>query len=241
MLERGRRTTTFEITEDHLARLPEPVRRYLRAAGVVGRRNIRTVHLKQMGSMRRRAGEKWMPFTAEQWFTTDPPGFVWDARIRLLPLLNFSVTDKFVAGRGGLEAKLLSVFKVADAKGPEVDQGELLRYLGEMAWFPTAWLSSYLEYESIDDRAVSVTMRQPGCAASAVVHFDAEGMVDVVSAERYAEEDGKYSLRKWSGRFSDYRQVNGLLIPTKASVTWHLDSGELEYFRCESGSVEYDG
>lgn len=241
MLERGRQTPAFEITDDHVARLPAPVRRYLRAAGVVGRRSIRTVRVTQRGEMRRRAGEKWMPFTAEQWFTTDPPGFVWDARIRFLPLLSFSVTDKFVAGRGGLEAKLLSVFRVAEAKGPEVDQGELLRYLGELAWFPTAWLSSYLECESVDDRTVNVTMRQPGCAASAAVHFDADGMVGLVSAERYAEENGKYPLRKWSGRFIDYRPINGLLIPTKASVTWHLDSGDLEYFRCELESVEYDG
>jgi hypothetical protein len=241
MLERGRRAPVFDITEEHLARLPEPVRKYLRAVGVVGRRNIRTVHLTQSGSMRRKPGEKWMPFAAEQWFTTDPPGFVWDARIRFLPLLSFSVTDKFVDGRGRLEAKLLSVFKVADASGPEVDQGELLRYLGEMAWFPTVWLSVNVECESIDDRSVNVTMRQPGCAASAVIHFDGEGRVSRVSAERYAEENGKHPLRKWSGRFSDYRRVNGLLIPTKASVSWHLDSGDLEYFRSELGRVEYDG
>src|SRR5512147_2121719 len=101
MLERGRRAPEFTITEEHLARLPEPVRKYLRAAGVVGRKNIRTAHVTQRGSMRRRARDQWMPFTAQQWFTTDPPAFVWDARFRMLPLVSISVTDKFVAGRGG--------------------------------------------------------------------------------------------------------------------------------------------
>ena len=32
--------------------------------------------------------------------------------------------------------KAVSAFTVADAKGEELDQGEMMRYLNEMMWFP---------------------------------------------------------------------------------------------------------
>jgi hypothetical protein len=82
--------------------LPEPVQRYLRAVGVVGRRTIRTAHLKQKGRLRQ--GQNWLPFRAKQWFATSPPGFVWQAQIPFVPLLlNCSVTDAFVEGRKDLK------------------------------------------------------------------------------------------------------------------------------------------
>lgn len=143
ILKQSRQGAIFDITEEHLLDLPEPVHRYLLSVGIVGKRNIRTVRLKQKGFLRR--GQRWLPFTAEQCFGTTPRGFVWQARVKVLPLLSISVTDMFADGHGTLQAKLLSLVKVAEAIGSEADQGELLRYLGEIAWFPTAWLGPYIE------------------------------------------------------------------------------------------------
>jgi hypothetical protein len=35
---------------------------------------------------------------------------------------------------------------LAERRRPEIDQSELLRYLPEMTWFPTAWLSDYIQF-----------------------------------------------------------------------------------------------
>jgi hypothetical protein len=237
----GRQSPTYVITEEHLVHLPEPVRQYLRAVGIVGKRNIRTVHLRQKGLFRRKEGERWLSFTAEQYFTTDPPAFVWEARIRFLPLLSFSVIDMFANGHGKLQAKLLSRFKVADASGPETDQGELLRYLAECALFPTVFLSPYLEWESIDERTAKVTLRLSGLNVSALLHFDEESRLCRVTAHRYyIEKSGGFSLREWSGQFSQYQSIAGILIPARASVSWRLESGDFEYFRGETTEIELD-
>ena len=212
--------------------MPEPVQQYLRAVGVVGRQSIRTARLEQKGVFRR--GDNWLPFTADQYFTTNPPGFVWQAKVQFLPMLNFSVTDMFVNGHGRLQAKLLSFFKVADARGPETDQGELLRYLAEIAWFPTGWLSPYIEWESMDQCSAKATLRLSGLSVSAVVHFDDEYRLSRVTAERHMEEASRFPLREWSGQMSDYRPIAGLLVPFRATATWHLASGDLEYFRVKS-------
>jgi len=240
LLRGGRQARPFVITDEHLIGLPEAVQHYLRSVGIVGKEAIRTLRLKQRGFFRMKEGGRWLPLAAEQYFTTSPPGFVWYARVQTLPLVTISVADSFLDGHGKVLAKLLSLITVADASGPEVDQGALLRYLAEIIWFPTAWLSDCIQWESIDAHSAKATLRHAGLKESAVVHFNEDGLADQVTAERYRIENGKFALRKWSGRAEDYREVGGMRIPMKVEVVWHLDTGDFSYFRAEITEIEYN-
>lgn len=240
LLREGRQARPFVILDEHLLGLPEAVQRYLRWAGVVGKEAVPTVRLKQKGFLRLREGQKWLRLKAEQYFTSSPPAFVWYARVRSFPGVTMSVTDVFTRGHGRLRAKLLSFIKIADAKGPEVDQGELLRYLAETIWFPTVWLSDYIQWEGIDARSARTTLSQAGLTVAAVFHFNDEAQLDRVTADRYREENGKFALRRWSGRLEDYREVGGMRIPMKVEVSWQLDSAEFTCFRAEIAEIEYN-
>ena len=79
------------ITPDMLTVLPDPVQRYLTYAGVVGTPWIDTVRLQQRGTFRTGEDRPWMPVTAEETYTTNPPSLIWNARFKLfgLPLLLF--------------------------------------------------------------------------------------------------------------------------------------------------------
>src|SRR5690554_1845213 len=50
------------VTEEDLRDLPEPVQRYLRYSGVVGRPVARTARLKQRGRIRQGEDSPWMAF-----------------------------------------------------------------------------------------------------------------------------------------------------------------------------------
>ena len=52
------------------------------------------------------------------------------------PLMAVVGRDKYVNGRGEMLIKILGLLPVVDARGPEMDQGTMLRYLAEMTWFP---------------------------------------------------------------------------------------------------------
>lgn len=78
MLADARPSNAQIITERDLERLPEPVRRWLRHSHVVGSPLPTTVRLRQNGQFQM-AGRGWMPFAAEQYFTINPPGFLWKA------------------------------------------------------------------------------------------------------------------------------------------------------------------
>ena len=49
--------------------IPEPVRRYLRHTGIVGKPFVDTVYLEQKGQMYLGAGQGWVPLDAQEHYT----------------------------------------------------------------------------------------------------------------------------------------------------------------------------
>jgi hypothetical protein len=226
------------ITEASLLSLPEPVQRYLSYAQVVGKEPIRTVRLKQQGFMRQRPDQKWMPLVAEQYFTTKPPAFLWHCTMRPFPLAWISATDRFSDGHGSMRIKLLSFIPLGNEHGKKMDQGELQRYLGEMIWFPTAWLSDAIEWQAIDAHLVKATLHESGITASMMLYVSEQGQLTRLSTQRYRGEHGE--LTPWSVQLNEYQEVDGMQIPTKSDVTWHLASGEFTWFRFNITEIEYN-
>jgi hypothetical protein len=240
LLQHSEQAQSEAITEAQVLGLPEPLQRYLRYAQVVGKAPIRTVRLKQRGSMRIQPGQKWLPMVAEQYFTTAPPAFLWHTTIRPFPLVSISATDRFADDHGTMQIKLWSAIPLGNARGPEMDRGELQRYLLEMAWFPTAWLSPAIEWQAIDANSVKATIRHQGVTASGVLHVNAQGQLTRLSADRYREEHGHYRLDPWTAQSSENEDVEGIRIPTRSEVTWHLASGDFTWFRFKISEIEYN-
>jgi len=228
------------ITEARLAGLPEPVRRYLHYGQVVGKAPIRTVGLKQRGAMLMEKGAKWLPMAAEQYFTTNPPGFLWYGTLHPFPLVSLSARDRYADGHGSLWIQALSLIPLGTARGLEVDQGELLRYLGEMAWFPTALLSDAIQWEAIDAERARATISLAPVTASGILHIDGQGRYTRFTAERYREEHKRLVPRPWTGRWEDYREIKGFRIPMRAEAAYTLESGEFSYFRGEVTDIGYN-
>ncbi len=136
--------------------------------------------------------------------------------------------------------KLLSLVPLAEVSGPEADQGELLRYLGEIIWFPTAWLSDAIAWQAIDAQSVKVTICQPSITVSAVLHVNEQGQMTHLTAERFLAEGKSFRLERWSAQCQEYHEVSGMLIPTRVEVTWNLASGDFSYFRGEITEIEYN-
>lgn len=229
------------VDRDEYASLPDPVCEYFDAVVAEGRPHVRTARIEQRGEFRLggRSGS-WKPMRATQDYTVDPPGFVWDASIDVYPFVPARVVDAYERGDGSLEARLLSVVPVAAAEpGPALDEGELLRYLAEAVWFPTALLpSAGVEWEAIDARTARATLEDRGTTASLRFSFGEEGLVERVTAEeRYRQEDDSY--RPWTGSFGEYRWYDGLRIPTEASVAWVLPDGTFPYWRARITRVGY--
>ena len=69
--------------------------------------------------------EQWKPFTSTQRVITHQPGFDWEARIQMAPLLAVNVHNAYIAGEGILHASLFGLVSLVCLRGtPEVAQGE---------------------------------------------------------------------------------------------------------------------
>ncbi len=159
------------ITNEHLHSLPPVVQKWLRVSGVVGSSPIQRVYLQQKGEMRNKPDGKWIPFTAEQYFTTDQPAFLWNTTIQPSSFLFINGRDKYEKGKGHMLIKTYGLFTVADSKGPKTDQGTLVRFLAETCWFPSAALNKYIQWEAIDERSAKATMDYEGVKASGIFTF----------------------------------------------------------------------
>ena len=240
LVQHSERAQSEFISEAQVLGLPEPMQRYLRYARVVGKAPIHTVRLKQEGVMRTQPSQKWLPFVAQQSFTTAPPSFLWHATMRLLPFVWVSATDRLSQGHGSMRIKFLSAVPMGNAHVPEMGQSEMQRYLAEMIWFPTAWLTAGIECRAIDTHSFKATMCAFGATAPIVLHVNEEGQITHLTADRYKEEHGHYLLAPWSGQVDEYQEVEGVLIPTRIAITWHLPSGDFTWFRCKITEIEYN-
>ena len=239
LFAKARTQDTAPIAKADLEGLPEPLRRYLTQTGVIGRPRIGTVRLKQEGFFRTRPDQNWMPMQAVQYYSVDPPAFLWHGKIKMLSFLAVQGRDHFAAGTGHMLIKL-APFTLGDARGPEMDQGALLRYFNEMMWFPTAFLSESIRWEEIDANSVRGTIQIGGTGASAVLHVTESGQFANFVADRYMSTGDTFSLESWSTPADDYAELNGLRLPVSGEGIWHLDAGDFSYIRLRITELEYD-
>ena len=223
--------------------LPASVQKYFTHVLSEGQPHIQTIRLQQSGDFR--LGDMkapWKQLNARQYFTVNPSGFIWDAMIKANPLVHVRVVDMFMAGEGSLRAKILSCVPVVDAKpGPEMNSGELMRYLAEAVWFPTALLpTGGVDWTPIDEQSAKATLEHCGTTVSLMFYFNSRNEVERVFAEdRYREVDGLFEPTPWTGHFSNYQVRNDMLIPIDAEVEWNLPEGDLIYWRGHLEKIEH--
>jgi hypothetical protein len=236
-------TTTHKtaiITESDLVGLPAPVQRYLTYSGVLGKPWINTVRLKYRGHFRMAANKPWMPITATQVYTTNPPGFLWRAHFKLFGLPLMFGSDVYKAGHSHMHGKLLGLFTVVDGQGEEVNQGTMVRYLQEMSWFPTAYLGANITWHAVDDHAADVTLHDSGKQVSGRMYFDDKGRMLTFISQRYGEFAGQYAIRTWSTPTTEYAELAGLKLPVAGLGVWQLPEGDLPYVKVRVSEIEYN-
>jgi hypothetical protein len=226
------------VTEADLVGLPGPVQHWLRWSNVVGTAYPVTVRLRQEGEFRMGQDRGWMPFTAEEYYTTDPPGYVWKVTFRIAPLVTVSGRDRYADGQASILMRLLSLIPVANDHSPGLNQGAMLRFLNETMWFPAGVLSAYITWEARDEGSAVATMRYGGVSASATFIFDEQGRLTNMTAERF--DNAKKAMLPWSTPISDYGQFAGIRVPVQGAGVWHYERGEFPYIRLRVTDLEYN-
>ncbi len=213
--------------------LPEPVQRYFKRVLKDGQQYISYARIRHEGQFKTGFDKDWVNIRGEQYATTDTPGFIWKGTTTM-----FTARDMFIAGKGRLVVSLFSLFNVVDAKGEQYDQGELLRWLGESVLYPTNLLpGEKLSWSPIDSQTAKLTFNYNRLSLFFIMTFNEAGEIIKMETKRYMDDT---HLETWLIKASDYREVNGVVVPLVFEVMWRLEKGDFSYARFDITEIEYN-
>lgn len=223
--------------------LPSAVQRYFRTVLRAGQPMVAGARIAHSGTFNLAAsGERWQPFQSDQMVTTQRPGFDWNARIALIPGVAARAHDAYVAGEGILQVSLLGLVPLVELRDAgALADGELMRFFAEAAWYPTALLPSQgVRWEEVGPDSARGTLSDGARQVSLLFRFSADGLIDSIEASsRNRLIAGKSVPTPWRGRFWNYVERDGMLVPGDGEVAWLLPAGPLPYWRGRITAIGY--
>jgi len=224
--------TRYDVRD--LEGLPAPVQRYFRTVLQDGQPIVTAVTIDMAGTFNMSpTGEQWKPFTSRQRVVTRRPGFLWDARIAMVPGVTVRVVDSYIAGRGLLRAAVQGLFRMAEQQGEgDIARGEFMRWFAEVLWYPTALLPSQgVRWQAIDAHSATASVVDGPVGLTLLFRFNEAGLIASFRAEARGGMVGdKLVMAPWEGIWSDYRPVQGVQVPFTGEVAWMRPEGRKPYF-----------
>jgi hypothetical protein len=234
---------THVVTEADLSGLPEPVRRYLRATGVVGQPRVWNYRLRFRGRIRGAPGERWMPFDADQQSFADQPArlFLMRARMVALPV---EVFHRLIGGHARMQVKIAGAIPMVDARGAVMDRSEAVTLFNDMCLLaPGTLLDPGIGWEQVDARTVRARFTHGEHTISATLQFGDDGLLtNFISDDRSrSSSDGKVFTRlRFSTPVRDYREFESVRLAGHAEARWTLPEGEFTYGEFDLQDVAYN-
>jgi hypothetical protein len=198
--------------------LPSAVRDLATRLGASSKGVHSIVTLTQTGRMKRKLDSaSWMAFSTVQTIDVATCSFEW--RVRFSPWGMVSVCDEIQNEVGRLDVNTLGFVPIARTScTPALTRGELIRYLGKLAWAPDAILLD-AELRSREDGPDTpvVGTGDGATAVEVMLGLDRDGRI----ATAFVPDRPQSSVEPicptpWRGVFSDYRQHLGRWLVVKS-------------------------
>jgi hypothetical protein len=230
------------ITQEDLNPLPVIIRKYLRNCGVIGKEKVLNARIEMEGKIRSNPGDRWMTLSSLQYNFFDPYTRIFYIKAKKIGIpavgLHLYKEEKAI-----MIIKLAGLFTIADAKGPEMDQGETVTVFNDMCFMaPGTLISKDIKWEILEPTVVKATFTNRSLKISAILYFDEEGnLINFLSNDRFETIDGKeYKNYPWSTPVIEFREINGIKFPAVANAIYHHPEGEFCYAEFEIKDIQYN-
>ncbi|MDD2555977.1 MAG: hypothetical protein PHX16_06205 [Syntrophaceticus sp.] len=231
------------ITEEDISELPEPVQRYFRYCGYVGKEKM--VNAKLIFddvNFKMNVDQPWINLKYEQYNFVNEPARVVYMYTRMYGIVPFEGKDRYLDGYGNMLGQLLKKITLFDVTGREMDISAAGTFLSEILMVPSCALQDYIHWEEIDENHARAMIEYNDVKAEGIFTFNDQGeFVEFVTDERYMDTgDGQSEKHKWTAAVSDYVEKDGIKKPTKIKGIWNLPEGDYEYFNGTLTDVVYN-
>jgi hypothetical protein len=210
---------------------PEPAHRWLRHAIAPGTPLWGSVELTMHGQIKL---GRWRPFTARQ-VLSPPGGYTWAATARLagLPVTGY---DRLSSGAGEMRWRLLRLFPVLTAAGPDITRSARGRMAGEIALIPTAFRTAAWTRTEHADTAVATWQFGDG-TESAELRVARSGRLAEIRVNRWGNPGGApFGRYPFGVKVEAEACFGGITIPSVFRAGWWWGTErqhEGEFFRAE--------
>ncbi len=221
--------------EAELAGLPAPAAAMFRAAVAPATPLAVAARISMRGAIRLK---RWTPFAGTE-VLAPHAGFVWAVRAGLV-----SGFDRYADGEGEMRWKLLGLFPVVRASGPDVSRSAAGRAAGEAVWVPTALLPRFgVEWSAEGDRRLVAVTRLGGHELRLALELDDRARVRAASFDRWGDPDGTgtFGLHPFGMEATSCDTFAGLTIPSSGQAGWHYGTDRWPdgiFFRYEITALE---
>lgn len=227
------------FTEADIENLPPPVQRYFRWCGWLGAPKMSYMRASFKDVDFVMSPGKTVKIDYEQLNLVSKP-----ERFALISSslggIPFEGLDSFESGKGSMQGSLAKIVPLFDQRGEAMDRACLVTWLAECLAVPNAALQDFVTWRAIDETHAGASITWEGRSAGGVFTFAESGeLLSFRTSDRVAVDmDGKKTQADWSGYFSDYRPVDGILQPAILQSVWHYPSGDVIYFNENRASAD---
>lgn len=233
---------TTLLSEADIKHLPEPVKRYIRYTGSIGKPRIQNFYVAFEGKMRNGLDAPWMNIHAQQVSTIHDPEriFYIESSMYGLP---FDGLHLYKNGHANMQIKALSLIKVVNGQGRQMDQGETVTLFNDMCVIaPATLIDTNIKWQTIDDRTVKASFTNKEQTIAATLYFNEEGaLINFISNDRFQSADGKtFNSYPWSTPLRDYKLYDGRKVASYGEAIWHTSKGNISYARFDMKEIRYN-
>ncbi|MGB3472463.1 MAG: DUF6544 family protein [Erythrobacter sp.] len=220
-----------KLTNEDIAHLPAPVRRYIKLTGSIGRPIVTEIAMEFEATMYDAPGAKGMTGPASQYDRFDEVHRLFFMRTHMkgLPV---SVLHDFEVDKASMKVRAAGLVDIVNASGPELARTETVTILNDIAFFaPSRLVDERLQWTEVDDQRAKVAFTLGANTVSAELVFNEAGeLVDFISDDRgMMEKDGSLRIARWSTPLGNYRRFDGWHLASEGDAIWQLPEGPFTY------------
>ncbi|MGE8722643.1 DUF6544 family protein [Leptospira terpstrae] len=230
------------LTKSDIKHLPLPVQKYLLYTGAVGKNQIQNMRILFKEQMYKGPEANPMDSSSEQYnfFTSPARHFYMKANMMGIP---FRVLHSYSNEKAEMLVRVASIFDAVNLESEDLAMAETVTVLNDLCLFaPSALIDQKIFWEPIGPLSAKVIFKNGRFKVSALLFFNETGeLVKFVSDDRSAlQDDGSLRKARWSTPVRDYKEFNGVKVPTYGEAIWNYPEGDYIYGKFFLKNIEYN-
>lgn len=229
------------LREEDIIALPPVVQKYIRFCGCVGKPKVYNFRATFKGAIRSNPDSPWMNFTSVQYnFIQKAERYFYIRAVKAgIPAKGLHV---YKNAKARMDIKLLGVFPLVKADGPEMNEGETVTLINDMCIMaPATLIDPRISWGACDETSAELTFSVQENTVKVKLIFNEKGeLINFISNNRSELQGDTFVQNTWSTPLRDYREISGLQLASTGEAVYDRPEGSYAYLKLKISQIHYN-